>query len=311
MSENSFLSPFFVLSALPKGQGRGQGDGRKLKKQSVCLPNRKEIPTFVHGKTFIVIEYMLDVKKTLNEEQIKLLIEKSKNTPIHLQVMFAVLMGLRKSEINGLKYSDIDYIHRTIKVQRQIGKKANTENSELKVGEYTKQEIKVKTFSSNRELKIPDILFEEIIEEKKKYEKNRNRRINDRHNPFKDYGFICCSTYGNPRSKGFHYKYFKQLLKENNLPNIRFHDLRATYCTLLLKNNFSSKAISRLMGHATDIVSIDVYGDNEELVEDCLNELEPFIEEVLPKEEKMIKDFSTDENIIEAIEDAIENLNIN
>ncbi len=67
MSENSFLSPFFVLSALPKGQGRGQGDGRKLKKQSVCLPNRKEIPTFVHGKTFIVIEYMLDVKKTLND----------------------------------------------------------------------------------------------------------------------------------------------------------------------------------------------------------------------------------------------------
>jgi len=267
------------------------------------------LPKSVKNSKYRTLE--IDVKKTLNEEQIKLLIEKSKNTPIHLQVMFAVLMGLRKSEINGLKYSDIDYIHRTIKVQRQIGKKANTENSELKVGEYTKQEIKVKTFSSNRELKIPDILFEEIIEEKKKYEKNRNRRINDRHNPFKDYGFICCSTYGNPRSKGFHYKYFKQLLKENNLPNIRFHDLRATYCTLLLKNNFSSKAISRLMGHATDIVSIDVYGDNEGLVEDCLNELEPFIEEVLPKEEKMIKDFSTDENIIEAIEDAIENLNIN
>ena len=131
------------------------------------------------------------------------MIEKSKDTPIHLQVLFAVLMGLRKQEINGLKYSDIDYIHRTLKVQRQLRKKPNTDNSELKVGEYTKQEIDVKTFSSNRELEIPDIVFEAILEERKKYERNRSRRINDKTTPFKDYDFICCSTYGNPRSKVF------------------------------------------------------------------------------------------------------------
>ncbi len=120
----------------------------------------------------------IDIKKTLNEEQIKLLIEKAKNTPIYLQILFAVLMGLRRGEINGLKYSDIDYIHRTIKIQRQLGKKANTDNGKLKIGEYTKQEIKVKTFSSNRELEIPDIVFEAILEERKKYERNKNRSVN-------------------------------------------------------------------------------------------------------------------------------------
>lgn len=50
-------------------------------------------------------------------------VEKSKETPIHLQIMFAVLIGLRKQEINGLKYSDIDFIHRTLKIQRQLGNK--------------------------------------------------------------------------------------------------------------------------------------------------------------------------------------------
>lgn len=168
----------------------------------------------------------------------------------------------------------------------------------------------MKTHSSNRVLKIPDILFEAIIEEKKKYEKNRSRRINDKINPFKDYGFICCSTYGNPRSKGFHFKYYKQLIKENNLPNIRFHDLRATYCTTLLKNNFSPKAISMLLGHASELVSIDVYGDNEELISDCLSELEPFIEDVLPSKNRNKKDLSIDESVLEAIEEAILNLDI-
>lgn len=65
----------------------------------------------------------IDVKKTLNIDQVRLLIEKSKETPIHLQIMFAVLIGLRKQKINGLKYSDIDFIHRTLKIQRQLGSK--------------------------------------------------------------------------------------------------------------------------------------------------------------------------------------------
>ncbi len=152
---------------------------------------------------------------------------------------------------------------------------------------FTKQEIDVKTESSHREIPIPDILFEAILEERQKYEKNRRRRINDKTNPFCDMNYICCSTYGKPRSKDFHWKYFKQLLEENNLPNIRWHDLRATYCTILLKNEFNSKAVSKLMGHATEIITIDVYGDNQEIIEDCLELLEPFLEEVLPQEENL------------------------
>ena len=39
------------------------------------------------------------------------------------------------------------------------------------------------------------------------------------------------------------------------------------------------------MGHAKEIITIDVYGDNREIIEDCLENLEPFIDEVLPVEE--------------------------
>ena len=31
-------------------------------------------------------------------------------------------MGLRRGEINGLKYSDVDLVHRKLKIQRQLGK---------------------------------------------------------------------------------------------------------------------------------------------------------------------------------------------
>ncbi len=85
------------------------------------------------------------------------------------------------------------------------------------------------------------------------------------------------------------------------LPDIRWHDLRSTFCTILLKNNFNPKAVSQLMGHAKEIITIDVYGDTAEIIEDCLDDLQPFIDEVIPKEESENgTDFSED-NYIEQI----------
>ena len=71
-----------------------------------------------------------------------------------------------------------------------------------------------------------------------------------------------------------------------DLPDIHFHQLRNTYATILLKNSFNSKGVSHLLGHAKEIISVDVYGDTQEIIEDCLDVLEPFIEEVIPKERK-------------------------
>ncbi|MFQ9612620.1 tyrosine-type recombinase/integrase [Blautia wexlerae] len=64
------------------------------------------------------------------------------------------------------------------------------------------------------------------------------------------------------------------MLKSLDLPDIHFHQLRNTYATILLKNSFNSKGVLHLLGHA------------KEIIEDCLDVLEPFIEEVIPKERK-------------------------
>ena len=83
-----------------------------------------------------------------------------------------------------------------------------------------------------------------------------------------------------------YYSYYKKLLAEQGLPHIRFHDLRSTYATILMKNNFNLKGISNLLGHAKEIISADVYGDTKEIIADCLDVLQPFIEEVLPDTKK-------------------------
>ena len=224
----------------------------------------------------------IDTQKTLTMEQILVLLEKSRDTPIHMQVLFGVLMGLRRSEINGVKYSDIDYINRTLKVERQLGRIHHAKKEDFAPKTFTKQEVGLKTKSSYREIPIPDYVFEEILRERQVYEANRSRRKRE----FQDLDYICCSTYGRPRSKGFHCKYYKQLLAENGLPDIRWHDLRSTYCTLLLKEEFNPKAVSKLMGHAKELITMDVYADNRGIIADGVPEIEEYMKEVLPNMEE-------------------------
>lgn len=224
----------------------------------------------------------IDTQKTLNMEQILVLLEASRDTPIHMQVLFNVLMGLRRREINGVKYSDIDYINRTLRLRVQLGKKIRSKKEDFEPKTFTKQEVRLKTPSSERDIPIPDYVFEAILEQRKIYEKNRSRRKSQ----FQDLGYICCSSYGKSRSKDFHWKYYKQIKVENDLPDIRWHDLRSTFCTLLLKNDFNPKAVSKLMGHAKELITMDVYGDKREIIADCVDELQPFIDEVMPDPEE-------------------------
>ena len=133
----------------------------------------------------------------------------------------------------------------------------------------TKQRIKLKTKNSERVLDIPDYLFEVILEERKKYEKNKRRRINDKN-----------------RSKGFHNRYYNKIFEENDLPRIRFHDLRHTYATLLLTNNHGVKAVSELLGHGSTIITTKVYFDKSKVIIDCSEKMNDYVNRVIPKEEK-------------------------
>ncbi len=241
------------------------------------------LPKYVKAKPYHTRN--IESKRTLSMEQVTLLLEKSKNTPIHIMVVLNVLMGLRRSEIIAVKYSDINYVDRTLTVHCQLGKKINSQKEDFAPKTYTKQEVRTKTPSSVRTIPIPDYAFEEIMKEREIYEKNRDRR----RSKYQDLGYICCSSYGRPRSKDYHWKYYKKLLSDCGLPDIRWHDLRSTYCTMLLKNDFNPKAVSKLMGHAKEIITVDVYGDNKEIIEDVNTEIEGYMEEVLPAKEEVVK----------------------
>lgn len=229
------------------------------------------LPKYVEKKEYGVQK--IDTAKTLTLNQCIALIQASKDTPIYMQILFAILTGMRTSEVLGVKFTDIDYTNRKLYVQRQLGVDLNKTEEET-LNRKSTQEITTKTSSGNRWIGITDILFEEIMKARSEYEYNKEIYGDE----FNDEDFIICSPKGKPRCRTSHNKYWQQLKKELNLPNIKFHDLRHTYGTLLLKANFSLKAISELLGHSSEIITYDVYIDKDEIIYDCLDVLDSYIE---------------------------------
>ena len=122
------------------------------------------------------------------------------------------------------------------------------------------------------------LLFEEILREKKRYEKNRSRRKRE----FQDLGYIICSTYGRPRSRQYHTEYYKKLLNASSLPNVTWHALRHSNCTLIIKHDGSPKAVAKGLGHKNERISLDRYTDKQTIILDEVDAIERFISQVIP-----------------------------
>lgn len=236
-----------------------------------------DLVTGINYRKLSVPKAQNNKKKALELDEIKHLIEISQENELHLPILFATLMGLRRSEIVGLKYSDIDYERKCIYIQRQLGVNPEVNKLDLKVKTYTKQEIEVKTSNSKRRLQIPEIIFEAVLKERVRYEKRRSRRKKD----FQDLDYIHCSSYGRPRTANYLGMQLRKFREENELPGITWHTLRFTYTTMLLTAGLDLKSVSRDLGHAREIITADVYTDMCLVIKNHVLDLKPWEEEII------------------------------
>lgn len=98
-----------------------------LSKNLITYNPAAELQLSKNSETSPYHEIRIDLSKTYTLDQVKVLLKAAKGTKIYMYILFMVLMGLRKSEISGLKYSDIDYENHTIKISRQLGRDLNAD----------------------------------------------------------------------------------------------------------------------------------------------------------------------------------------
>ena len=79
-------------------------------------------------------------------------------------------------------------------------------------------------------------------------------------NEWKAYDLVFCSEFGTPLSIfNLTYRYFRPILEEAKLPQIRLYDLRHSHATLLLVADEHLKVVSERLGHSTIRLTADTY----------------------------------------------------
>ncbi len=166
-------------------------------------------------------------------------------------VIVQAALGLRASELLGLQVSDVDFLRRQVKIERQL----------LRDG---KGFGPLKTAKSRRTLPLAAAVVPVLSEHIRKYPPNEN-------------GVIFTSTYGNPiRMNRWSAFIFKPAVAKAGLPDgTSSHDLRHHFAAVLLRRGVPVNVVARYLGHASAALVLSTYSrlmpDSDDLVRTTLD----------------------------------------
>ena len=171
--------------------------------------------------------------KTLPVEQLQSFLREAKDSGVFELYYLELATGLRRGELLGLKWEDIDLEHGDLRVRRQIARI----NGKV-------VEAPLKTKNAYRTLPLAEDTISILNEQKKKVGSSP---------------WVFPSATGGPISPDSVLHMLHRVLKRAGLPKVRFHDLRHTFATLALQNGVDIKTVSGMLGHFSAGFTLDTY----------------------------------------------------
>ncbi len=193
----------------------------------------------------------------LTTVEIRDMLEKFAGDDMYIPVMLAVMLGLRRGEILGLQWKDVDFKNNLIRIRN---------NYIMADGKPMLRE-KTKTDKSRREIVVTRRIME-TLKGCKLQQKKLRMRIEDYH--ISD--FVCTWQDGHPFNPSHLSRSFGLRMEKYKLPKVRFHDLRHSNAALMIKERVPTKGASDRLGHSTIQVHYDLYGHVEKSVQEQIAE---------------------------------------
>ena len=182
---------------------------------------------------------------TFTEEQARLFLEAVAESPYHELFTVALYTGMRRSELLGLPWKDVDLYLAQLSVTQTLHR--------LSSGGFIFG--KPKTAKRRRTIALPPtvcILLGQLKE----------RQIGERlllGLKLQDDDLVFSKPDGKPLDPSIITRTFRKIIKRAGLPSLRFHDLRHTHASLMLKQGIHPKIVSERLGHSSIGITLDTY----------------------------------------------------
>lgn len=183
--------------------------------------------------------------KVLTVEQVTYMLQEAAKTQFFPQIVLAIYTGMRRGEIYGLRWQDINFENGTITINQ--------------AAQYIPKQglsSKLPKNEKSRVVDVPDIVIKILKQVKAK--QNEDRLAAGENWKDKE-GLVFTDKNGGRLHPDSISSWFPDWLEEIKLPRIRFHDLRHTYASLVLNDGADLKVVSANLGHASVGFTGDIY----------------------------------------------------
>jgi integrase len=180
----------------------------------------------------------------LSPKQANTFLRVAKEDRLEVLYVLAITTGLRRGELVGLRWQDVDLEAKMVSVcQQLVRSKDGLHFTTPKNGK-------------GRNVAITDRTVEALNEHGKRQAEEKKMM----ENLWQETGLVFTSAKGTVLdADNLVKRSFKPLLGRAGLPDMRFHDLRHTCATLLLSKGIHPKIVQELLGHSSISITLDTY----------------------------------------------------
>jgi integrase len=202
--------------------------------------------------------------RTLTPGEVEVLFNIAVSSYYYPVIYTAVSTGLRQAELLGLRWRDIDLDMLSISVSQVLYKRCGICQFKEPKTSHSRRRVAMTP-------KLALFLREYKAERERLYQKLRRQFTLDT--------LVFASVEDNPLDPCVLTHNFSRLCKRAGLENVRFHDLRHTFASLMLLRGAKPKVISEALGHASVAFTMDTYSH---IIEGMQSDAMALLDEVLP-----------------------------
>ena len=211
--------------------------------------------------------------RPLEENEIVRFLDAIRDHRFGLLFQITLFTGMRQGEVLGLTWDCVDFNANTIFVKQQLQKTKKVG------GVYTL--VPTKSGRSRMVVVAPTVM--ELL----KTQKARQQQLQLQAGPAWDnpWNLVFTNELGGHLCHVTVYKHFKDVVKELELDEERFHDLRHSYAVVSLESGDDIKTVQMNLGHATASFTLDVYGHvSQRMKQQSADRMEKFIQGIHEKQ---------------------------
>ena len=164
--------------------------------------------------------------------------------PLHAAWVLAANTGMRRGEVLGLRWQDMDFDRRRLAIRQTI----------ISI-DYRVEISEPKTARGRRSVALDTGTVTAL----RAHRATQNQQKLMLGEAYQDLGLVFCREDGSPVHPDRFTQMFDKHVKDSGLPRIRLHDLRHTHATLALAAGIHPKVVSERLGHSTVAFTMDVY----------------------------------------------------